>query len=76
VVRTIKGAAPNAPREDLLRIADEIKTLDPDRIISFGGGSTVDATKAAEVLCTLDGEIDDYLVQGWSPRQWKRATDF
>jgi alcohol dehydrogenase len=56
----IRGARPNAPREDLFRIADALKALDPDVIISFGGGSTIDATKAAEVLRTLGGEIDDY----------------
>ena len=60
----IRGAGPNAPREDLFRITDELKTLDPDVIISFGGGSTIDATKAAEVLRTLGGEIDDYFGTG------------
>ncbi len=60
----IKGARPNAPREDLFRITDELKALDPDVIMSFGGGSTIDATKAAEVLRTLGGEIDDYFGTG------------
>jgi len=60
----IKGAGPNAPREDLFRITDELKGLDPNVIISFGGGSTIDATKAAEVLRTLGGEIDDYFGTG------------
>ena len=56
----IKGVRPNCPREDLFRITDELKNADPDVMISFGGGSTIDATKAAEVLQTLGGEIDDY----------------
>jgi alcohol dehydrogenase len=60
----IEGAGPNAPREDLFRITDEVKALDPDVIISFGGGSTIDAAKAAEVLRTLGGEIDDYFGTG------------
>jgi alcohol dehydrogenase class IV len=60
----IKGAGPNAPREDLFRITDELKALDPNVIISLGGGSTIDATKAAEVLRTLGGEIDDYFGTG------------
>lgn len=60
----IKGARPNAPREDLFRIADALRALDPDVIISFGGGSTIDATKAAEVLRTLGGEIDAYFGTG------------
>jgi len=64
VAAEMRGAAPNAPREDLLRITGELKRADPDVIVSFGGGSTIDATKAAEVLRTLDGEIDDYFGTG------------
>ena len=60
----IRGAGPNAPREDLFRIADELKALDPDVIVSFGGGSTIDATKAGEVLRTLGGGINDYFGTG------------
>ena len=60
----VRGARPNAPREDLLRITDELRALDPDVIVSFGGGSTIDAAKAAEVLRTLGGEIDDYFGTG------------
>jgi len=60
----VDGAGPNAPREDLFRIADSLKVLDPDVIISFGGGSTIDATKSAEVLRTLGGGIDDYFGTG------------
>ena len=56
----IPGAAPNAPREDLARITSEIKRVHPDVLLSFGGGSTIDAVKAAEVLRTLGGQIDDY----------------
>ena len=64
LVGEIPGAGPNAPREDLFRITDALKALDPDVILSFGGGSTIDATKAAEVLRTLGGEIDDYFGTG------------
>ena len=60
----VAGAGPNAPRDDLFRITDELKALDPDVIVSFGGGSTIDATKAAEVLRTLGGGIDDYFGTG------------
>ena len=60
----IRGAAPNAPREDLLRITSELKRADPDVIVSCGGGSTIDVTKAAEVLRSLGGEIDDYFGTG------------
>jgi alcohol dehydrogenase class IV len=60
----IAGAAPNTPREDIRRIANELGALNPDVIVSLGGGSTLDATKAAEVLNTLGGPIDDYLGVG------------
>jgi alcohol dehydrogenase len=56
----IDGAAPNAPREDLWRITAALETLEPDVTICLGGGSTLDATKAAEVLRTLGGDIEDY----------------
>jgi alcohol dehydrogenase len=39
LVVEIKGARPNCPREDLFRITEELKTADPDVVISFGGGS-------------------------------------
>ncbi len=64
LVAEIRGAAPNTPREDVRRIATELERCDPDAIVSFGGGSTIDATKAAEVLRTLGGEIDDYFGTG------------
>jgi alcohol dehydrogenase len=60
----IQGAAPNAPREDLARITAQLKKLNPDVIVCLGGGSTLDATKAAEVLRTLGGEIDEYFGTG------------
>lgn len=60
----ISGAAPNAPREDVARITAEIGSLQPDAVISFGGGSTIDATKAAILLASLGGSIDDYFGTG------------
>ncbi len=60
----IKGARPNAPREDLLRITEEVRKAKPEVLISFGGGSTIDAAKAADVLYALGGRIDDYFGVG------------
>ena len=60
----IKGPRPNCPREDLFRITEELKAAAPDVLISFGGGSTIDAAKAAEVLASLGGRIDDYFGTG------------
>jgi len=60
----IRGARPNCPREDLFRITGHLKESEADVVLSFGGGSTIDAAKAAEVLRTLDGEIDEYFGTG------------
>lgn len=51
---------PNAPEEDLLRVAKLLKETRPDVVISMGGGSTIDAVKAAIVLDVLGGGIEDY----------------
>ena len=64
VVGTVDGARPNAPREDLARIAASLVELQPDMTVSFGGGSTIDSTKAAEVTRALGGVIDDYFGTG------------
>jgi alcohol dehydrogenase len=60
VVGEVAGAQPNAPREDLQRMTEAMRGLDYDVLVVLGGGSTIDAAKAAEVLWTLGGEIDDY----------------
>ncbi len=64
VFAEVEGAAPNAPREDLKRITDVIVDHEPQVLVSFGGGSTVDCVKAAEVLRTLGGDIEEYFGTG------------
>lgn len=51
--RVVPDAAPNAPREDVYRIATYILQFKPDCLIAVGGGSTIDAVKAANVLAVL-----------------------
>jgi len=62
------GAKPNSPREDVYRLATWILNYKPDGIIAIGGGSTIDAVKAAIVLSLLGKkvtpEIDYYLGSG------------
>ena len=60
----IEGAAPNAPIEDLNRITGELEKIAPDVAVSFGGGSTIDVTKAASVLYTLGGDVEGYFGTG------------
>jgi len=64
LVTEIKGAGPNCPREDLFRIADGLRETEADVLVSFGGGSTIDAAKAAEVLLALNGGIDTFFGTG------------
>ncbi len=64
VTKEVEGARPNAPREDLQRITDELKGTEADVIVVMGGGSTIDAVKSAEVLRTLGGTIDEYFGTG------------
>jgi len=63
----IRGARPNAPREDVFAIAEKIKEQNPDVVLSIGGGSTTDAVKAAIAFNCLKEEypnIDDYFGTG------------
>ena len=64
IVKEENGAKPNCPLEDLSRITSSLKESRADIIVSFGGGSTIDAAKAAEVLRTLGGDIEDYFGVG------------
>jgi len=64
IVKEIEGPAPNAPIGDLERIALEISQNVSDVVISFGGGSTIDVTKAAVVICDLGGTVEDYFGTG------------
>ncbi len=78
VLRQEPGARPNAPREDVFRLAEAIRSAHPELVVSFGGGSTTDAAKAAIVLACLGGEIDAYfgtgLVSGALADQRARLT--
>ena len=48
----INGARANAPREDVYRIGLQVARSRAEMIVALGGGSTIDAGKAAAVLNT------------------------
>jgi len=63
----VPDAAPNAPREDVYRLETYILHHQPDVVVVIGGGSSIDAAKAANMLATLgthDADIDRYFGTG------------
>ena len=63
----IPGARPNSPFEDVFRVADELRSRQPDAVVSLGGGSVIDALKASIVHCALGDQhptLDDYFGMG------------
>ena len=73
----IAGAAPNAPREDVFRIARSLAAQKPDAVVALGGGSAIDAAKAAAAYWTLGGKypsLDDYFGVGQIARMLQAAA--
>ncbi len=60
----IRSAKPNAPKEDVFRLAEVVKQTNPDNVIVIAGGSGIDAAKAAVVLACLEGDIEEYFGVG------------
>ena len=53
----VPDAGPNAPRADVYRIETYLLHHRPDVIVAVGGGSTIDACKAANFLATLGKDV-------------------
>ena len=73
ILALIRGARANAPREDVYRIANQIGKKRPDSIIAIGGGSTIDAVKAASVLASLNSDdVETYFGMGLVTEELKK----
>ncbi|MGB4337670.1 MAG: iron-containing alcohol dehydrogenase [Bacillota bacterium] len=55
----VPGSRPNSPSDDVYRIALYILQHRPDCVVAVGGGSTIDATKAAIVAACFAGVSPD-----------------
>lgn len=75
--QAVNGARPNAPREDVYRLESYILHLCPDCVVAIGGGSTIDACKAAIALATygkeVSPEIDAYFGTGFVSKAEKQT---
>jgi alcohol dehydrogenase len=69
----IRGARPNTPAEDVRRISAELVRSNANVVVSFGGGSTIDATKAAMVLWVAGGRIEEYFGTGLVTEALRRS---
>ena len=66
-VGLFSGVAPHSPVEVLRRAVDAAREVEPDALISVGGGSTHDTTKGIALLLAEGGEIHDFEVQFTPP---------
>ncbi|MBN1491486.1 MAG: iron-containing alcohol dehydrogenase [Phycisphaerae bacterium] len=55
----VPGARPNAPFEDVFRIAEALAEQQPDVVVAVGGGSVIDAVKAANAYRVLGDRYPD-----------------
>lgn len=72
----IRGAGPNAPVEDVLRIVAMLEEWEPDVIVAVGGGSAIDAAKAAALYWKLKAKfprIETYEVPGAISEMFAKA---
>ncbi len=63
----IPGAKPNSPYPDVFRIAEALRQARADVIVAVGGGSVIDAAKAAIVLAAMgdgQGDLEPYFGMG------------
>ncbi|MBD3280218.1 iron-containing alcohol dehydrogenase [Candidatus Dojkabacteria bacterium] len=54
------NVTPEAPEELVAEIASDYKSNNCDGIIAIGGGSTIDLAKAATIIISNGGKIQDY----------------
>jgi len=72
----VEGVEPNPSKETVYRIVYHLLAGNFNSLLAIGGGSVIDAAKAAGILGTIKGgEIDDYFGVGMVSKKTKRIMD-
>jgi alcohol dehydrogenase class IV len=74
--KIVEGVEPNPSKETVYRIVYHLLAGDFSCLLAIGGGSVIDAAKAAAILGTVkEGELDDYFGVGMVSKKVKRIMD-
>jgi alcohol dehydrogenase len=72
----VEGVEPNPSKETVYRIVYHLLAGDYNCLLAIGGGSVIDAAKAAGILGTLkEGELDDYFGVGMVSKKVKKIMN-
>lgn len=72
----VEGVEPNPSKETVYRIVYHLLAGNFNSLLAIGGGSVIDAAKAAGILGTIKGgEIDDYFGVGMVSKKTKRIMN-
>lgn len=71
-----EGVEPNPSKETVYRIAYRLLAGDFTCLLAVGGGSVIDAAKAAGILAKVkEGDLDDYFGVGMVSKKTERSMD-
>ena len=74
--KIVEGVEPNPSKETVYRIVYHLLAGDFNCLLAIGGGSAIDAAKAAGILGTIkEGELDDYFGVGMVSKKVKKIMN-
>ena len=74
--KIVEGVEPNPSKETVYRIVYHLLAGDFNCLLAIGGGSAIDAAKAAGILGTIkEGDLDDYFGVGMVSKKVNRIMD-
>jgi alcohol dehydrogenase len=74
--KVVEGVEPNPSKETVYRIVYHLMAGNFNCLLAIGGGSVIDAAKAAGILGTIkEGELDEYFGVGMVSKKTKRIMD-